>query len=168
MKARQDEDSAEALERLATRYVARYATTRVKLITYLKRKAQQRGYEGDTSTIIESIVDKMERLKWLDDTQYAQSKIQSLARKGYGVRRITQSLHHAGIARNEQQNAFESANYSPLEAAHAYARRKKLGPYADKSASPEDMKRDLARMLRAGHSYEIVRLLLHSGEESDS
>lgn len=156
-----NEEAASLLERLATHYVARFATTRARLIQYLKRKAKQKGFEEAVLSTIEAIADKMVALKWVDDEAFATARVQSLTRKGMGERRISNALQQAGVSEEVRQSAFEALEMTALEAAHIYARRKRLGPYAQKVMEPRDLQRAYASMIRAGHNYDVTKSVLN-------
>ncbi len=66
------------------------------------------------------------------------------------------ALRSAGIDEADSADAREQAGEEALEAAHVFARRRKLGPYA--AAAPDRAARDkaAAAMLRAGHRPELV------------
>ena len=86
------------LEELALAYVARFATSAGKLRTYLRRKLHERGFvddeEPDIETLISSFVDK----GYVDDEAYGRAKANDLVARGYGGRRVEQTLRSAGIA----------------------------------------------------------------------
>ena len=64
---------AAKLDELALAYVARFATSRAKLTRYLARKVRESEWmdESDAMAACEAIADRMERLRYLDDRQYA-------------------------------------------------------------------------------------------------
>ena len=69
------------LERLALRYVERFATTEGKLIDYLRRKLRERGWAGEGMPDPEGLAAKMVSLRYIDDRAYAEAKAASLARR---------------------------------------------------------------------------------------
>ena len=105
---------AEALERLAYHYVARYATTRAKLSSYLARKIKQRGCEITDVTLVMTIVTKMADLGFVNDSAYAEMKTGALLRRGYGARptRRINSLNR-GSARNASSSGSTFKNITP-------------------------------------------------------
>ena len=133
-----------SLERLAMHYVARYATTESKLRDYLLRKCHQRGGE-DAEAVLPVIVAKMVALGFVNDEAYAEMRTGSLLRRGYGARRIGGALRQAGIAPAMCDEMIESAPITPLEAAHSYAKRRKIGPYSHCAPTRETHQRAVAR-----------------------
>ena len=68
-----------ALEDLALRYVARFATTRGKLAEYLARKVRERGWDGPAAADPAAIADRMAELGYIDDRAFAEARARSLA-----------------------------------------------------------------------------------------
>lgn len=151
---------AASLERLALRYVERYATTRAKLSSYLLRKLNERGWEGDSAPPIEAIVSRFAELRYVDDRQFAEIKAASLTRRGYGRRRVDLALKVAGIEVEDAAPVLDEVDASARDAALAFARRKRIGPFAQGEATPETRRRAFAAMMRAGHPVDIVRSIL--------
>lgn len=161
-------DSAR-LDELALTYVGRFATTRAKLGAYLSRKLRERGWQGERAPDPETIVERLASLGYVDDAQYALSKARSLTGRGYGPRRVSQSLHAAGIGEEDGEAARELAGKESVEAALRYARRRRIGPFASEAADPAARERALAAMIRAGHSFGLSKAILSMkrGEEVD-
>jgi regulatory protein len=151
---------AGGLERLALRYVERFATTRAKLTAYLHRKLRERGWEGDGPAPVDSLVERFAERGYVNDAHFAEAKTASLLRRGYGARRIAASLRAAGIddavTRGLQSGIKDGAERSAL----AFARRRKIGPFAHKPLNPDENRKALAAMLRAGHDIAIARRIL--------
>jgi regulatory protein len=149
-----------ALENMALRYVGRYATTRSKLRTYLRRKLQERGWQGDAEPDLEALVERFVGLGYVDDAAYAAAKTDSLQRRGYGDRRITQALGAAGIAAGDIADARSVAAENAMDAAIRFARRKRIGPFAVDNADRAAREKAFGTMVRAGHALDIIRAVL--------
>jgi len=150
----------EGLERLGLFYAGRYATTRSKLAAYLRRKLAERGWSGAAEPPVDRLVERFAEFGYVDDRAFASSRSASLLRRGYGERRVNEALRGAGIADEDSAEARGHAEEDALAAAHRFARRRRLGPYA--GAVPDRAARDraAAAMLRAGHRPELVRQVL--------
>jgi regulatory protein len=156
---------SEALERLGLFYAGRYATTRAKLAAYLRRKLRERGWNGAGEPPVDRLVGRFAELGYVDDKGFASARTASLLRRGYGERRVKEALRGAGIAEEDSAEARDISAEEALAAAHNFARRKRLGPYA--ASVPDRAARDkaAAAMLRAGHGLELVRQVLDAGPE---
>jgi regulatory protein len=151
---------SEALERLGLFYAGRYATTRAKLALYLRRKLKERGWSGAGEPPVERLVERFAELGYVDDRGFATARSAALLRRGYGERRVRQALRGAGIAEADSAEARDISGDEALAAAHRFARRRRLGPYA--STVPDRAARDkaAAAMLRAGHRLDLIRQVL--------
>ncbi len=145
-----------SLEALALFYVGRFATTRARLIDYLRRKLRERGWGGEGEPPVEAIADRCVELGYVDDAAFAVGRSASLLRRGYGGRRVAQALHGAGIDR-ELIAANTPDDDAALAAAEAYARRRKLGIFGQRALDRAERARQVATMVRAGHGYDVIR-----------
>ena len=153
--------NAVALEGLALRYVERFATTRGKLADYLARKIRERGWEGEAPDV-SLLAERFAERGYVDDRGYAEMKTASLARRGYGERRISAALHAAHVGAQDAAEVVEQARDGALDQAMAFARRKRIGPFAHQPADEAQRRKQLAAMLRAGHSFALSAQIVRS------
>ena len=151
------------LERMALRYVERYATSRGKLARYLLRKLHERGWEGESEPPVTSIVDRMAALGYVDDAAFAAARATTLGRRGLGERRIRADLRAAGIADDDSAEAQTIARDQALAAALRYAQRRRIGPFAVASPDRAGREKALAAMLRAGHPLDLACRIAAAG-----
>lgn len=142
---------------LALHYAARYATSKARLTAFLRRKLKERGWEGEEAADPDALVQRMADLGYVDDAGFARMKGASLSRRGYGPRRIAQALTGAGIVGADRAEAEEDASAAIWAAADAFARRKRIGPYAASPPDRDQRERMIAAFLRAGHSHATAR-----------
>jgi len=153
---------AEGLERLGLFYAGRYATTRAKLATYLRRKLRERGWEGQGEPPVERLVARFAELGYVDDRAFASAKASSLLRRGYGQRRVSDALHAAGIGEEDSAPAREDAEAQAFTAALRFAERRRIGPYAQAALDRPQRDKAAAAMLRAGHRLDLVRRIVNA------
>ncbi|WP_374943345.1 regulatory protein RecX [Sphingomonas sp.] len=160
---------AAALERLALRYVERFATTRGRLADYLKRKVRERGWEG-TPADPRAVADRMAELGYIDDRAYAEARATAMTRRGLGARRIAGAFRQAGIDDVDAQAVAPAIAESAGAAALAFARRRRIGPWARDRADRAGAQKQIAAMLRAGHRFDLARRIvaLPPGAEPDA
>jgi len=160
---------AAKLDELALSYVGRFATSRAKLLTYLKRKLRERGWGEEGEPPLDRLADRLVRLGYVDDRAYALSKARSLMGRGYGGRRVRQALSLAGVAEDEAGEARDLVEAEAVESALRFARRRSLGPFATDRPDPRRRERELAAMIRAGHGFGLARAIidLNPGEIPD-
>ncbi len=157
--------TADSLNWFALRYVERYATTREKLRRYLADKLRERGWAGEGQAPIDATVERFAELGYVDDRSFGESKARSLGRRGYGARRIDQTLTAAGIEPELREEIRDEVD--ECEAALAYARRKRIGPFAAEKPTPDARQKQFAAMVRAGHGFDQVKAILGAGSEDE-
>jgi regulatory protein len=155
-------DSA-SLERAALDYAARYATTRARLAAYLRRKLRERGWAGSGDPPVADLVGRFAERGYVDDRVFAAARTDALLRRGYGVRRIGAALRAAGIDAETAGDLDERIDAEAEAAVLRFARRKRIGPFADGAADPERKRRWIAAMARAGHPMPVILKMLDSG-----
>jgi len=167
-KTRPPLDAAK-LDELALSYVGRFATSRAKLLIYLKRKLRERGWGDEGEPPVDELADRLVQLGYVDDRAYALSKARSLTGRGYGERRVRQALSLAGIAEEEAGDARQLAEAEAVDSALRFARRRSFGPYAAERPDPRRREREMAAMIRAGHGFGLARAIinLNPGEIPD-
>ncbi|GHH12486.1 regulatory protein RecX [Sphingomonas sp. AAP5] len=147
---------AAALERLALRYVERFATTRARLTAYLVRKIRERGWDG-AHAAPEALAEKLAELGYIDDRAFGEARAAAMGRRGLGKRRVTGALHHDGIDEADSAAIVPAVEERALETALAFARRKRIGPFALAQAERPLREKHIAAMIRAGHDYALAR-----------
>jgi regulatory protein len=147
-----------SLRDMALRYVGRFATTRARLKSYLDRKVKERGWTEETSANTEELVDKLTELGYIDDAAYADMKGAAMIRRGLGVRRVREGLQAHGVSEADRASAEEHARDASWDAAHSFARRKRIGPFAVTMADQAQRQKQIAAFLRAGHNFTTARI----------
>lgn len=144
---------------MALHYVARFSTSRAKLVTYLHRKLRERGWDGEGGPDIDELADRMVDAGYVDDEAYAKAKAGGLLRRGYGARRIGQALHAAGID-EELRQTVAPVESERRKAAIAMARKRRFGPFGSEPVPRDKREKQIAALLRAGHGFDSARYLV--------
>jgi regulatory protein len=145
-----------ALERMALRYVERFATTRARLATYLTGKVRERGWEGDPADPA-SLAEKMVQLGYIDDRAFGEARAAAMARRGLGKRRVAGALREVGIGEEDAAALAPAIEARAVDAALAFARRRRIGPFADLAADRPLREKHIAAMIRGGHDFTLSR-----------
>lgn len=165
------------LRDLALHYAARFASTGARLEGYLIRKIRERGLaeDADGRTIeidVPALVARLVELGYVDDDAYARMRARDLGSRGYGARRVEETLRHAGVGESlRRQHAPGEA--AGRKAAALMAQKKRLGPYGapaeggDPLACRKAHEKAVAAMLRAGHQYDHVKVILAAARIED-
>lgn len=160
---------AAALERLALRYVERFATTRARLTAYLVRKIRERGWEG-AERAPEALAEKLAELGYIDDRAFGEARAAAMGRRGLGKRRVTGALQHDGIDEIDSAAIVPAVEARAIETALAFARRKRIGPFALGAVERPVREKHIAAMIRAGHDFTLSRKIaaMAPGEDFDT
>ncbi len=161
------------LQRAALAYLERYASSAENLRRVLKRKVDKRCRLRDEDPaefqeMIDEVVAKSLRTGLIDDNRYAEARIATLRRRGGSARAIQAKLSAKGVDRSTIAAVLESGEEDDEEkAAHALARRRKLGPYRPGERAPYRDK-DLAALVRAGFRFDVARNVIDGDREDGS
>ena len=150
------------LLKYAVDYLSKYDSSKNNLVNVLKRKILRLNVTNFEKKklidIIESIILKLEKNKFIDDDRYSSTKILSLSNSGRSKNFIFNYLIKKGVNKSQIQNNLNSMNQNndnwELESAKIFVRKKKL---LEKNESYE---KKLAKMARAGFSYDICKKIL--------
>ena len=148
------------LNELALAYVGKFATTRAKLKSYLIRKVRERGWGDGPAVDLEALAERFAEQGYVDDAAYALSKSRSLTARGYGLRRVDQSLRIAGVEEPDAAPALGVAHSDAVESALRFAERRHLGPFAREAGDRKMREKALGSMIRAGHCFGLARAII--------
>ncbi|MBO7483640.1 MAG: RecX family transcriptional regulator [Alphaproteobacteria bacterium] len=142
--------TCQRLKNIAFFYLERYDASSQKLRAVLKRRLikAEREQEVPPEAIewIEEIVSEMQRLGYVDDQRFTENTVRRLSEIGKSRSFIRTKLQQSGIKEEMILDALSETD--ELEQARLTVRKKHLGA---------DFKKDLARLARAGFSYEIAK-----------
>jgi len=158
------------LQRQAVHHLSRYGTPRAHLRRLLIRRVDKALVvhpdvdRAQAVTWIDRVLERCAELGLLDDAAFARSRVDAGLRRGVSPRLLSQRLRAKGVA-VELIDAALAAHGSDaqLDAARAYVRNRRLGPWRTPELRQERHQKDLARLGRAGFSYGVARQVL--GEE---
>ena len=150
------------LLKYAVDYLSKYDSSKNNLVSVLKRKILRLNVTNFEKKklidIIESIILQLEKNKFIDDDRYSSTKILSLSNSGRSKNFIFNYLIKKGVSKSQIQNNLnlmkQDNNNWELESAKKFAKKKKL---FEKNESYE---KKLAKMARAGFSYDICKKIL--------
>ena len=155
-------DNKEKLLKYAIYYLSKYSSSKKNLEYILKKKirriSDEKKIRFQLYKEIKNIIDKLEQLKLINDTIYAESKINTLLNQVKSKNYIKQYLIRKGVrseVADEQISLFYEKNQN-LEKENALKFAKKRNLINDK----KDYEKKLAKMARAGFSYEISKEIL--------
>lgn len=122
--------------------------------------------------MVRKLTAQLQDAGYLNDDAYTRGMVTSLRRSGKARSIIVQKLKMKGIAEDailEQLNAIDEIydgldpREADFQAALKTARKKRIGPFATKE---EDFEKSLAKLARAGFSYDICKQVMEWEEEA--
>ena len=147
-------------------YLSRYEATGQKVRDMLKRRILKIKLTGseipqDVDIWIENVILKMQNLGYLDDRRYAENQVRILLSQNRSNRFIIGKLKQAGLSEQIIQDLLTESETDEINRAKKFAQKKKLGPYGQTLKTPEQRKKEMATMARAGFSYDTIYLILN-------
>jgi regulatory protein len=166
--------SRPSLEAAALRYLERFdcSTARLrKVLTERVGKAARAGVEEAAAApaIIELILERYQSSGLINDERFAKNFAERQRDRGASRRMIEQKLRLRGISSELVEQVFprgESVK-SELEAAQAFARRRRLGPHRKPEVRAAYRNKDLAALARAGFDYETANRVVGKASTND-
>jgi len=169
--------NARHLEKVAGHYLTRYAASEFSLRRVLDnrlRRAAQRipefandaALQTSLRAVIGTIIERYKKSGILNDVAFTEMKTASLRRAGRSARAIKAKLGQKGIETRLIDRALTATidglepEEAELKAALALARRRRLGPYRKKESGPDQGRKDLATLARAGFSFAVAKQVL--------
>ncbi len=167
------------LHNVALHYLGRYAASEASLRRVLQNRirraahdnpdfAQDETKQAALRSTIETIIETHKRTGVLNDTAFAETKVNSLRRQGRSRRIIQQKLAVKGVKNDIVAAALENhADDAPpevaeLKAALILAKKRKLGAFRTMPADDDRRRKDFATLARAGFSSDIARKALNA------
>lgn len=143
-------------------YLSKFDSSKKNLKEILKRKIFKLKNNSSEKKIllnsIERIIEKLEKNNFINDNRYLLSKINYLSQSGKSIKYISNYLLKKGIDKQDIENGINKFNNDNLnweiDSAQLFAKKKKL------LDSDEVYEKKLAKMARAGFSYEICKKIL--------
>jgi regulatory protein len=160
------------LENWALGYLGRYASSAENLRRVLRRRVRRRiGADTSASREADALIDALlERYRdsgLLNDATYAASRARSALARGQSLRQIAGGLAAKGVGPQERAAAVaalrEETADPDLAAACAFARRRRLGPFAPRPMAHD---RALATFARAGFARAIAETVLACADDA--
>ena len=155
-------DNKDKLLKYAIYYLSKYSSSKKNLEYILKKKirriSDEKKIRFQLYKEIKIIIHKLEQLKLINDANYAESKINALLNQVKSKNYIKQYLIRKGVSSEiaDEQIALSYEKNQNLEKENALKFAKKRNLINDK----KDYEKKLAKMARAGFSYEISKEIL--------
>ena len=167
--------AASRLREAALAHLARFAATEAALrrvrdrrVDRWARAAEAEGQPRDATAAAAAIARAaaaevaaaMVAAGAVDDAAFAESRAKRLARAGRSRRAIAAHLSAKGIAAETAAAALPEGDEAELDAALAYCRRRRIGPFAREAEDADRRRKALAALARGGFAQPVARGVL--------
>ncbi|PTS74609.1 RecX family transcriptional regulator [Sphingomonas sp. HMWF008] len=126
---------------------------------YLTRKIRERGWDGAAADPV-ALAEKFAELGYIDDRAFGEARAAAMGRRGLGKRRVTGALQQAGLDEEDREAIAPAVDDRAVETAMAFARRRRIGPFAAVRAERPEREKQIAAMIRGGHDFTLARRIV--------
>lgn len=155
------------LRNIALYYLERFETSEDNLRAVLKRRIDKYAFfdkeynPSEAYTWADEVVEECAKQNFVNDERFAGFKLNSYLNAGKPRRYIEQKLKQKGIDERTISSLFENADYSELETALNFAKKKKIGRFReDEETRMANRQKDLGTLVRAGFDFDIAKEVL--------
>ncbi len=159
------------LRNIALYYLERFESSEENLRAVLRRRIDKYAFFDKEYNPTEAygwadeVVAECLAQNFVNDERFAGFKINSYLNAGKPRRYIEQKLKLKGIDEKTIAELFENVEYSELETALNFARKKKIGRFrADEEARIANRQKDLGTLVRAGFDFDVAKEVLDGNE----
>lgn len=163
----------ETLRQALLHYLQRYDGSRVQLRRVLQKKLPKELPAPERAALertIDSLLERFAASRIIDDRRLSESLVRGQRARGASTRKIEGKLRARGVDAETIDAALGEGGArgdDELEAAHNYARRRRLAERYDLSV-PAEKQKALAALARQGFSFDVARRALTAGESEPS
>jgi regulatory protein len=162
------DDLTTNLKDLAYAYLEKYSPSKQQLKVYLLKKylTKIKGTKNkkEVSTIIDEILENLEKNRIINDELYSDSKARMFLRRGYSLNKINQSLRNKGIGNEHIKNSIDKIKEDQIEpdfvSAIKLCKRRRIGALRPSSNRELFYKKDMGILARGGFSFELSKRVL--------
>ena len=152
------------VEQMALAYVNRFDCTATKLKRHLAERIRKQGGDENAEAWIAELVERYQGSGVLNDARFAKNLATQLTTRGKSSRLISQKLAMRGVPAEVTQELMTARRQdepnAELDAARAFARKRRLGPHRDAEKRAEFRQKDLASLARQGFSFDTAKKAL--------
>ena len=167
------EDLTTSLKDLAYSYLEKYSPSKQQLKVYLLKKylTKIKGTKSkkEVSSIIDEIINNLEKNRIINDELYSDSKARMFLRRGYSLNKINQSLRHKGIDSKYIKQSIDKIKDKEIEpdfvSALKLCKRRRIGAVRPQSNRELFYKKDIGILARAGFNFELSKRVLELEQE---
>ena len=163
------EDLTTNLKDLAYGYLEKYSPSKQQLKVFLLKKylTKIKGVQSkkEVTTIIDEIIENLEKNSLLNDELYSDSKARMFLRRGYSLNKINQSLRNKGIDSKYVKQSIDKIKEDQIEpdfvSALKLCKRRRIGPLRPQANRELFYKKDMGILARGGFRFDLSKRVLN-------
>lgn len=151
------------LRNIALYYLERFETSEDNLRAVLRRRIDKYVFFDKEYNPVEAyawadeVVEECAKQNFVNDERFAGFKINSYLNAGKPKRYIEQKLKLKGIDEKTISDLFENVEYSELDTALNFAKKKRIGRFrTDDESRLANRQKDLGTLVRAGFGFDVA------------
>lgn len=155
------------LRNIALYYLERFESSEDGLRSVLRRRIDKyalfnKDYRPEQAYLwVEEVIKECLEKNFVNDERFAGFKINGYLAAGKPKRYIEQKLKLKGIDEQTIRKLLEETEYSELDTALHFAKKKKIGRFREsEEARQENRQKDLGTLVRAGFDYDVAKEVL--------
>ena len=158
----------EEMRNFALVYIEKYAPSKQQLKTYLLKKYLKANItnisKNNITSLIEIVTEDLEKMKFINDKFYSDSKAKSLIQKGLSINKIRNYLINKGIGEKYIKDTIEKINENNDDqdffSAVKICKKNRIGPSRNENNRPLFYKKDMGILARSGFGFEVSKRVL--------
>ena len=161
------EVTIEEMRNFAFNYIEKFAPSKQQLKTYLLKKylkSKTPVNRSNISSLIDIVLEDLEKSKFINDKFYSESKAKSLIQRGSSINKIRNYLVGKGVGEKYIKNTIEQIRENNDDqdffSAIKICKKKRIGPSREEDNRPLFYKKDMGVLARSGFSYDLSKEVL--------
>ena len=161
------EVTIEEMRNFAFNYIEKFAPSKQQLKTYLLKKylkSKTPVNRSNISSLIDIVLEDLEKSKFINDKFYSESKAKSLIQRGSSINKIRNYLVGKGVGEKYIKNTIEQIRENNDDqdffSAIKICKKKRIGPARTEDNRPLFYKKDISLLARNGFDFETSKKVM--------
>ena len=161
------EVTIEEMRNFAFNYIEKFAPSKQQLKTYLLKKylkSKTPVNRSNISSLIDIVLEDLEKSKFINDKFYSESKAKSLIQRGSSINKIRNYLIGKGVNDEFIKDTVNKINEDNSDqdffSAIKICKKKRIGPSREEDNRPLFYKKDMGVLARSGFDFEVSKRVM--------
>ena len=156
------------MRNFAFNYIEKFAPSKQQLKTYLLKKYLKLKIssvkKSNIIDLIDIVTEDLEKLKFINDKFYSESKAKSLIQRGSSINKIRHYLINKGVGEKYVKSTIEKIRTNNEDqdffSAIKICKKKRIGPNREDSNRKIFYKKDMGVLARSGFDFEVSKKVM--------